>query len=117
MSYSIVSSGTYLLPTLLLYMFVVWYMVYPLKAWMLQQELYSLLQADVSDTSSPNIILVVADDLGYGDVGYHGSDISTPNIDRLAGQGVRLENYYVQPTCAPSRAELLTGRRSVSSYY
>ncbi|XP_060585574.1 arylsulfatase J-like [Ruditapes philippinarum] len=61
----------------------------------------------------PHIILIVADDLGYNDVGYHGSDIRTPNIDRLALAGVRLENYYVQPVCTPTRSQLLTGRYQI----
>jgi len=45
----------------------------------------------------PNILYIVSDDLGWADVGYHGSIIKTPNIDALAAKGVRLENYYVQP--------------------
>ena len=48
-------------------------------------------------SKQPHILFIVADDLGYGDVGYHGSEIRTPNIDRLANAGVTLENYYVQP--------------------
>ena len=53
----------------------------------------------------------MSDDQGYADVGYHNPDcpIPTPNIDQLALNGVRLENYYVHPTCTPSRAALLTG--------
>ncbi|MBD3672226.1 MAG: sulfatase-like hydrolase/transferase [Planctomycetaceae bacterium] len=58
----------------------------------------------------PNIVVIVADDLGYADVGYHGSDIQTPNIDSLAKQGVALEKFYVCPMCSPTRAGLLTGR-------
>ena len=59
----------------------------------------------------PNIVFILADDLGYRDVGYHGSTaIKTPTIDRLAYSGVRLENYYVQPICTPSRSTLLSGR-------
>ena len=58
----------------------------------------------------PNIILIIADDLGWGDVGYHGSDIRTPNIDRLAKEGVELDRFYVAPICSPTRAGLLTGR-------
>jgi len=59
---------------------------------------------------SPNILLLIADDLGWRDVGYHGSEIQTPNLDRLASQGVRLERHYVCPTCSPTRAGLLSGR-------
>ena len=58
----------------------------------------------------PNIVFIVADDLGWKDVGYHGSDIRTPNIDKLADEGAALEQYYVQPMCTPTRAALLTGR-------
>jgi arylsulfatase A-like enzyme len=59
---------------------------------------------------APNVILIVADDLGWNDVGYHGSEVRTPNLDRLAETGVRLEHHYVFPTCSPTRAALLTGR-------
>jgi len=58
----------------------------------------------------PNIVVIVADDLGWKDVGYHGSEIRTPHIDKLALAGVRLERHYVYPTCSPTRAGLLTGR-------
>lgn len=58
----------------------------------------------------PNIVYILADDLGWKDVGYHGSDIKTPNIDQLAKGGVRFEQFYVQPMCTPTRASLLTGR-------
>jgi arylsulfatase A-like enzyme len=58
----------------------------------------------------PNIIYIVSDDQGWKDVGYHGSDIKTPNIDRLAATGVRLEQFYAQPMCTPTRAALMTGR-------
>lgn len=60
--------------------------------------------------SQPNIILIVADDMGWGDVGYHGSEIQTPNIDRLSREGVVLDRYYVAPVCSPTRAGLMTGR-------
>jgi arylsulfatase A-like enzyme len=62
--------------------------------------------------AKPNILVIVADDLGYGDIGVHGGkDVPTPNIDALAARGVRCTNGYVSaPYCSPSRAGLLTGR-------
>ena len=51
----------------------------------------------------------MVDDLGWNDVGYHGSEIYTPNLDELADNGVKLENYYTAPVCGPTRAQLLTG--------
>src|SRR5882724_10708114 len=63
-----------------------------------------------AETTKPNIVYIVADDLGWKDVGFHGSDIRTPNIDRLAQTGARLEQYYAQPMCTPTRAALMTGR-------
>ena len=51
----------------------------------------------------------MSDDYGWHDVGYHGSRIRTPNIDKLAYGGVRLENYYVQPICSPTRSQLMSG--------
>ncbi|MFR9621048.1 MAG: sulfatase-like hydrolase/transferase [Rikenellaceae bacterium] len=60
--------------------------------------------------SQPDIIYILADDLGYADVGFNGSDIQTPNIDRIARQGVQLQNYYVCPVSTPTRAGLMTGR-------
>ncbi|KAK7142986.1 hypothetical protein R3I93_014212 [Phoxinus phoxinus] len=61
----------------------------------------------------PNIVFILADDFGWNDVGYHGSEIRTPHLDRLSAQGVRLENYYVQPLCTPSRNQLMTGRYQI----
>jgi len=58
----------------------------------------------------PNIIFIIADDLGWADIGYHGSEIQTPNLDRLAKQSVRFERHYVMPTCTPTRVGLMTGR-------
>ena len=65
----------------------------------------------------PNILFLLVDDLGFNDVSYHGKDggsaIKTPTIDALAKQGVKLENYYVQPLCSPTRSQLMTGRYQV----
>lgn len=60
--------------------------------------------------NKPNILIILADDLGYGDVGFNGSDIKTPNIDRIASEGVRLNQFYSCPMCSPTRAGLMTGR-------
>ena len=61
-------------------------------------------------TRKPNILVIVADDLGWADVGYHGGDIDTPSLDRLAEQGVQLNRFYTTPICSPTRAALMTGR-------
>lgn len=58
----------------------------------------------------PHIVFILADDLGWGDVGFHGSEIFTPNLDRLAADGLILENFYGGPQCTPSRASLMSGR-------
>ena len=57
----------------------------------------------------PNVLVILADDLGYTDLSAYGSEIHTPNIDRLADQGMKFSNYHTSPNCAPSRAMLLTG--------
>jgi arylsulfatase A-like enzyme len=58
----------------------------------------------------PNILLIVADDLGWSDVGWHAGFGKTPHMDRLVREGVELDRHYVQPVCTPTRAALLTGR-------
>ena len=58
----------------------------------------------------PNIVVIISDDQGFADVGFHGSDIRTPNIDALAAGGARLEQFYAQTMCSPTRAALMTGR-------
>ncbi len=60
----------------------------------------------------PNILLIVADDLGYADLGSFGSDIQTPNIDALAAQGIRFTQFHTAPYCAPTRAMLLSGNNN-----
>lgn len=57
----------------------------------------------------PNILLIVADDLGYSDLGSFGGEINTPHLDALAENGIKLTNFYAAPTCSPSRAMMLTG--------
>ncbi len=70
----------------------------------------TVLPSSVTAASRPHIVLMMADDLGWGDVSYHGGPIATPNIDKLASQGVRLNQFYAQPVCSPTRGALLTGR-------
>ena len=73
---------------------------------------YLTVGADAQSRRPPNIVVIVADDMGYADIGVHGSqDIRTPNIDALAREGVRFTDAYVSgPYCSPTRAGLLTGR-------
>ncbi len=66
--------------------------------------------ASAADAPRPNIVIFLADDLGWADVPWHGSDYKLPHLDRLAAQGVRLESHYVHPMCSPTRAALMTGR-------
>jgi len=69
-----------------------------------------LLPPVVYANQRPHIILMLADDLGWGDVGYHDGNIATPNIEKLAESGARLNQFYVQPVCSPTRGALMTGR-------
>ena len=62
------------------------------------------------DVSPPHIIFILADDLGYNDVGYHNHKIISPHIDQLAQSGITLEQHYAQFQCTPSRAALMTAR-------
>ena len=52
----------------------------------------------------PNVVIFLADDLGWADVGFHGSETRTPNIDRLAREGVEMERFYSYPVCSPTRS-------------
>ncbi|MEP7271828.1 MAG: sulfatase-like hydrolase/transferase [Acidobacteriota bacterium] len=64
-----------------------------------------------AESTRPNVVLITTDDIGYGDLGCYGApDIRTPNIDRLAREGVRLTDFYSAPQCTPTRASLITGR-------
>ena len=61
------------------------------------------------DNQKPNIIIILADDLGYSDLGCYGSEIKTPNIDNLGNNGIKFSQFYNQARCSPSRASLMTG--------
>ena len=64
-----------------------------------------------AEEERPNVIVIVADDLGWSDVGFHGEEvIETPSLDRLANEGVQLHRFYTTPICSPTRAALMTGR-------
>ncbi|XP_057307958.1 arylsulfatase J-like [Hydractinia symbiolongicarpus] len=66
---------------------------------------------DMTQSSPPHIVMIVADDMGFNDVSFHGSkQIPTPNIDYLANNGIILNNYYVLPSCTPTRSAIMTGR-------
>jgi len=74
-----------------------------------RQETVPLEELSSAETKQPNILLIVADDLGYSDVGPFGGEIATPTLDRLAKEGLRLSNFHVLPSCSPSRSVLLSG--------
>jgi len=82
----------------------------PLALLALTSSLGGSIAAAEPDAPRPHIVYILADDLGWKDVGFHGSDIKTPNIDRLAQEGAQLQQFYAQPMCTPSRAALMTGR-------
>jgi len=65
-----------------------------------------------NDVKQPNIIVIMADDMGYSDIGCYGGEIATPHLDRLADEGMRFQNFYTDAKCGPSRVALLTGQFS-----
>jgi arylsulfatase A-like enzyme len=69
-----------------------------------------LLAAPLAAADKPNVLFVVADDLGWNDVGWHGGPPKTPHLDALVKAGVELDKHYVQPVCSPTRTALMTGR-------
>ena len=78
-------------------------------------------RGEPATTKPPNIVFILADDLGYNDIGYHAvhgmSAVRTPHLDALAAEGVKLENYYTQSLCSPSRSVLMTGRYLVRTFF
>src|SRR6185295_5902852 len=70
--------------------------------------LIALLVAPISQAARPNIIVILADDMGFCDIGCYGSEIHTPNLDSLASGGLRFTQFYNTARCCPSRAALLT---------
>ncbi len=69
------------------------------------------LQTGTQENKNPNVVMILTDDQGWGDLSLNGNtNISTPNIDRLAQHGVSFDRFYVCPVCSPTRAEILTGR-------
>ncbi|NDH94371.1 MAG: hypothetical protein EBZ13_07560, partial [Planctomycetia bacterium] len=74
--------------------------------------LLSLLMGRMAQADRPNIVFILVDDMGYGDLGCTGcEDIATPNIDRLASEGVRFTDFYANaPVCSPTRCGFITGR-------
>ncbi len=71
---------------------------------------WSAVDVEQAAAARPNILLVVADDLGWADVGWHNSKFRTPQLDRLVREGVELDRHYVQPVCSPTRTALMSGR-------
>ncbi|XP_041804621.1 arylsulfatase I-like [Chelmon rostratus] len=70
-------------------------------------------EAAARKKNQPHILFILTDDQGFNDIGYHNPTIKTPTLDKLAAEGVKLENYYVQPICTPSRSQLITGRYQI----
>ena len=81
---------------------------------LLHAKMASAAPAAAESAKRPNIVLIVADDLGWSGVGYHDGFVSTPNVDRIAREGVQLDRFYVSPMCSPTRAGLMTGRYALT---
>src|SRR5690554_7918049 len=72
-------------------------------------SLLTVAQAVAAEQSRPNILLIMADDLGFSDLGSYGGEIETPTLDQLADEGIRMSSFYVAPTCSPTRSMLMSG--------
>ena len=82
---------------------------------MLKYILILLFSISLLSSERPNIIIIITDDLGWGDVSYNGGPINTPNIDKLAHDGLQMNRFYSAPTCSPTRAALFTGINSLKN--
>jgi arylsulfatase A len=72
--------------------------------------LFALATVHAAETPKPNFVVILIDDMGYGDIGPFGSKVNrTPNLDRMASEGMRLTSFYAAPVCTPSRAQMMTG--------
>lgn len=78
--------------------------------WLCFVGLGGISSAAASEPPRPNVVFVMADDLGWGDVGWHGGNVATPHLDALAKESLELTQHYVAPVCSPTRTGLLTGR-------
>ncbi|MFH5885328.1 arylsulfatase [Halalkalibaculum sp. DA3122] len=97
---SIKFAKIFLIPLLFLIILIIW----PFKSVSLDKKILN------DNEQKPNVILVMTDDQGYGELSYHGNPVlATPQLDKLAGQSLRLTDYHVTPMCAPTRGQLLTG--------
>lgn len=76
--------------------------------WMTTLSVFSIIAVE-AHASRPNVVVIVADDLGWGDVGYHNESVHTPHLNQLAKDGLRLERFYAYPTCSTTRSALMTG--------
>lgn len=85
---------------------IIWGMLISLLVW---HQAVTAAPTEDTQSSRPNILLIVVDDLGFTDLGSFGGEIDTPNLDKLASTGVRFSSFYTAPTCSPTRAMLLTG--------
>jgi arylsulfatase A-like enzyme len=83
---------------------------FSLNVILLACAVFVLAASAVPAAEKPNIVFILADDLGFYDVGWRDSGIKTPNLDALCKRGAKLENFYVQPVCSPTRSSLMTGR-------